>query len=78
LAGKKVQSIPIRCPLLKGRIDIARARAVVMAPNRLGTGLGDGGEVITRPRDPWAIIATRDHPRKDPCENSGRAHCTLK
>jgi hypothetical protein len=22
LAGKKVQSIPIRCPLLKGRIDI--------------------------------------------------------
>jgi hypothetical protein len=46
-----------------------------MAPNRLGTALGDAGEVITRPRDPLgghgevitslrhlAIIATIDHP----------------
>jgi len=42
-----------------------RAQAVVTALKELGTGLGEAGEVVTKPCDPLAIITTHDH-RGDP------------
>jgi hypothetical protein len=40
-----------------------RARAVVMAPKGMGTGLGDAGEVITRPATRWAVMARSSRAR---------------